>query len=124
MSLQFERIDWMPSPPLAPESPIDLSHLQRMSVGDAALEREVLTLFVTQAARLAGALSASPGDAAALVHTLKGSALGIGAFAVAEAAQRLEAVLREGGDRDEALAALQFALAAAREAIAELLKPS
>jgi len=50
MSLHVERIDWMPSPPLAPDDgPIDLQHLQRMTLGDAGLEREVLAMFSAQA---------------------------------------------------------------------------
>jgi HPt (histidine-containing phosphotransfer) domain-containing protein len=116
-------IDWMPSPLLAPEAPIDLAHLQRMSLGDVALEREVLTMFLAQAATLSAG-APDPDDAAAQAHTLKGSALGIGAFAVAEAADWLETVLREGGDPARPQAALQFALDAAREAIARRLRLS
>ena len=81
MSLHLERIDWMPSPPLAPDDgPIDIEHLQRMTLGDAGLEREVLAMFSAQAARLIGTLAALPADAGALAHTLKGSARAIGAF--------------------------------------------
>ena len=40
----------MPSPPLAPDDgPIDIEHLQRMTLGDAGLEREVLAMFSAQA---------------------------------------------------------------------------
>jgi len=36
MPLHLERIEWMPSPPLAPgDGPIDFDHLQRMALGDA-----------------------------------------------------------------------------------------
>ena len=53
MPLHLERIEWMPSPPLAPDDgPIDMDHLQRMTLGDARLEREVLTMFSAQAASL------------------------------------------------------------------------
>ena len=46
MPLHLERIDWMPSPPLAPDDgPIDIEHLRRMTLGDASLEREVLAMF-------------------------------------------------------------------------------
>ena len=45
----------MPSPPLAPDDgPIDIEHLQRMTLGDAGLEREVLAMFSAQAVRLIG----------------------------------------------------------------------
>ena len=43
----------MPSPPLAPDDgPIDIDHLQRMTLGDAGLEREVLAMFSAQAVSL------------------------------------------------------------------------
>src|ERR1700742_2229165 len=87
MSLHLDRIDWMPSPPLVPDDgPIDLTHLRAMTLGDPALEREVLTMFLNQTAHLAASLAKAPPDAAALAHTLKGSARAIGAFAVADAA--------------------------------------
>jgi HPt (histidine-containing phosphotransfer) domain-containing protein len=72
---------------------IDEDHLGRMTLGDRALEREVLEIFVRQTvimlSRIAGA---EPMLAAAAAHTLTGSARGIGAWAVAEAAERLERV--------------------------------
>jgi HPt (histidine-containing phosphotransfer) domain-containing protein len=117
MPLHLEGIAWMASPPLVPMDPIDARHLQRMTLGDAALEREVLALFSLQAARLVGELDGVPAGAASLAHTLKGSALGVGAFAVAEAAEWLETELRAGGDIAQALPALHFAVTAAREAI-------
>jgi HPt (histidine-containing phosphotransfer) domain-containing protein len=56
-----------------------------------------------------------------VAHRLRGSALAIGAFAVAEAAGRLEGALEGEGDEPQAeLAALEGALDAARAAIAEL----
>ena len=94
MSLHLERIAWMPSPPLAPDDgPIDIEHLHRMTLGDASLEREVLAMFSAQAASLVGVLAALPADAGALAHTLKGAALAIGAFGVADAAGDLEALI-------------------------------
>src|SRR5579864_3550640 len=102
MSLHLERINWMPSPPLAPDDgPIDMAHLGRMTLGDAGLEREVLAMFAGQSAGLMGALATLPANAAALAHTLKGSARAIGAFCVADAAEGLEAVLRVDADAAE-----------------------
>src|SRR3981081_1402058 len=99
MPLHLERIDWMPSPPLAPDDgPIDFQHLKRMTLGDAGLEQEVLAMFAAQSASLVGTLSTMPANAPALAHTLKGSARAIGAFAVADAAARLEAVISGGAD--------------------------
>ncbi len=55
MPLHLERIDWMPSPPLAPDDgPIDFDHLKRMTLGDAGLEQEVLAMFSAQSAKLIG----------------------------------------------------------------------
>jgi HPt (histidine-containing phosphotransfer) domain-containing protein len=125
MPLHVERIAWMPSPPLAPDDgPIDIVHLQRMTLGDAGLEREVLAMFSAQAVHLADALAGLPTDAAALVHTLKGSARAIGAFGVAEAAARLETLIRNGGDQSEALAELDDAVVEARLAVDAILRRS
>jgi HPt (histidine-containing phosphotransfer) domain-containing protein len=125
MPLHLERIDWMPSPPLAPDDgPIDIEHLQRMTLGDAGLEREVLAMFASQAIRLMHELAAPSSDRRALVHTLKGSARAIGAFRVAEAAEFLEAVLHRGDDPSEALDELTDAVAGARTAIDAILRRS
>ena len=125
MPLHLERINWMPSPPLAPDDgPIDLAHLERMTLGDAGLEREVLAMFSAQSAKLLDTLAGLPAEAAALAHTLKGSARAIGAFAVAEAAGRLEAALADGGNPEEALAELGEAVALARTAIDAMLRRS
>jgi len=118
MPLHLERIDWMPSPPLAPDDgPIDFEHLKRMTLGDAGLEQEVLAMFAAQSAKLIGTLAGRPSDAGALAHTLKGSARAIGAFGVADAAARLEAVLGSGDDPSDVLAELGEAVALARMAI-------
>ena len=115
----------MPSPPLAPDDgPIDMDHLQRMTLGDARLEREVLTVFAVQAASLIGSLSALPADAGALAHTLKGSARAIGAFGVADAAGHLETALLNGHDPSEVLGDLNEAIVQARIAIDAILRRS
>ena len=125
MSLHLERIEWMPSPPLAPDDgPIDIDHLKRMTLGDAGLEREVLAMFSAQAGSLIVMLEAMPEDAGALAHTLKGSARAIGAFGVADAASRLETLLQNGGDPAEALAELDDAVAQARAAVDAILRRS
>jgi HPt (histidine-containing phosphotransfer) domain-containing protein len=116
----------MPLPPIAEHHPIelahlDLAHLRRMTLGDAGLEREVLTMFLKQADSVLGALAGLPPDAAALAHTLKGSARAIGAFGVADQASTLEGAIRDGGDIARALAALAAAVDEARTAIAGVL---
>jgi HPt (histidine-containing phosphotransfer) domain-containing protein len=125
MSLHLERINWMPSPPLAPDDgPIDVDHLVRMTLGDIGLEHEVLAMFAAQSAKLLDTLMTLPPEASALVHRLKGSARAIGAFAVAEAAARLEVVLADGGEPSDALAELADAVALARTAIDAMLRRS
>ena len=115
----------MPSPPLAPDDgPIDIEHLQRMTLGDASLEREVLAMFSAQAARLIGSLASLPPNAAALAHTLKGSARAIGAFGVADAASDLEVAIAKGGDASAALTELDAAIAQARAAVDTILRRS
>lgn len=113
----------MPSPPLAPiESPLDLDHLSRMTLGDSELEQEVLAMFAEQAVRLLAAMTALPAETGALAHKLKGSARGIGAFAVADAAAGLELAVRTGNNPPRAFAALREAVAEVRAAIATILK--
>ena len=71
--------------------PIDLAHLARQTLGDRTVEEEVLSLFMQQAGTVCEQISAAtPDERRKLAHGLKGSALGVGAFAVAEAASALE----------------------------------
>jgi len=125
MPLHLQRIEWMPSPPLAPDDgPIDFEHLRRMTLDDADLEREVLAMFSAQAAGLIGTLATLPVNAGALAHTLKGSARAIGAFGVADAAEALETAIRNGGDPAQALAELNDAVTQARSAVDAILRRS
>jgi HPt (histidine-containing phosphotransfer) domain-containing protein len=114
---------WVVSPPLAPEGPaIDTDHLVRMTLGERELEREVLGLFVQQTDDLLARLETLPREGASIAHTLKGSARGIGAFAVAQAADDLEQRLRQGLPVTAEVAALQQAVGCALAAIAERLQ--
>jgi HPt (histidine-containing phosphotransfer) domain-containing protein len=125
MPFHLEQVAWMPSPPLAPDDgPIDLAHLSRMTLGDEALEREVLAMFAGQAAKLAAELAQLPADAAAVAHKLKGSARAVGATRVAAAASDLEAALQNGADPAIALAALNDTVDEARVAIDAILRRS
>jgi len=115
----------MPSPPLAPDDgPIDLAHLARMTLGDAALERQVLGMFASQSASVIEKLAALPAETGALAHTLKGSARAIGAFRVAECAEALEAAIRQGEYCANCQVELKAAVADARAAIDTLLQRS
>jgi HPt (histidine-containing phosphotransfer) domain-containing protein len=113
------------SPPLVPgDRPIDLVHLSRMTLGDRALEREVLTLFERQIGFLMERIETAPAPvAAAAAHTLKGSAKGIGAFAMAKAAARIEEAASSGDPvgRSEGIDSLRAAIRDARAEIAGLL---
>jgi HPt (histidine-containing phosphotransfer) domain-containing protein len=104
------------------EPPLDLVHLARQCLGDHELEAELLQLFRQQApiftARLSG-LPAIPLDAKAkIAHTLRGSALAVGAGRVADAASRIEGLTSAAGDQSKAEA---LAIAALVSAVSEVL---
>jgi HPt (histidine-containing phosphotransfer) domain-containing protein len=110
------------------EPAIDLVHLSRQTLSDQALEVELLDLFERQSARIVAQLrQASCGDAKIcgdLAHTLRGSALAVGAGRVARTAQIYEtrcATAAHGPAADAALEALAGAVAEARATIAQLL---
>jgi HPt (histidine-containing phosphotransfer) domain-containing protein len=104
-------------------------HLARFTLGNAALEREVLELFAQQAPlyleRLRNASSGREWKEAA--HTIKGSASAVGAWRLARFAEMAERVDVEGdaalfaeGHRDEAIAAIATATDEACRHIARL----
>ncbi len=125
MSLTPQWIEWMPSPPLVPDdAPLDLAHLERMTLGDASLECEVLAMFAAQSVDLVRRLAALSDDAAMLVHTLKGSARAIGAVRVAEAAAELETALRLSAPAGPLLVTLEAAVTEVRTVIDAWLKRS
>lgn len=127
MQLEMLRtIEAKDAPSLAPDDrPIDLVHLARTTLGDRALEREVLQLFDRQSTLLIARMqSAAPAGIATLAHTLKGSARGIGAWRVARAAEALELAGASGAGVAQALYHLAAATDEARAVIAELLLPN
>jgi len=92
MPLHLERIDWMPSPPLAPDDgPIDIEHLKRMTLGDASLEREVLAMFSGPGRRPDRHPSLPCPPMPARWPHPEGLGAGDRAFGVADAAECLEA---------------------------------
>ena len=110
------------APPLVPDAdPIDVEHLARMTLGEQSLEREVLELFDRQAGMLVIRIRQNaPAIARAAAHTLKGSALGIGAWRVARAAEAVENA--NSAEFAAAFAALGAAVDEAKAAIAGLLR--
>lgn len=75
-----------------PGRPLDLVHLSKYTFGDRALETELLGLFRSQAGiyvtRLESAADAKEWCDAA--HSLKGSARGLGAWALGDIAEEIE----------------------------------
>lgn len=70
--------------------PVDLVHLSGQTMGDRALEAEVLRIFLSQAPIWLGALAGGNRARKEAAHTLKGSARAIGAFRLAELAAEAE----------------------------------
>lgn len=110
--------------PAAPAGAIDRAHLAQATFNDARLEREILQLFDRQAVLLLARIrSSSPSAVAGLAHTLKGSAVGIGAWNVARAAEAAERASATGAPEcDLAVRQLTTAVDEARMTIIELLR--
>lgn len=72
--------------------PVDRKHLARYTLGDAALEEEVLGLFLEQLPKTVAALRSAATDKDWLhaAHTLKGSARCIGAWRLARTGEQAE----------------------------------
>jgi HPt (histidine-containing phosphotransfer) domain-containing protein len=102
------------------ERPVDLVHLARQTLGDRALEREVLELFKVQARAIFAQLEAVSETHLRhdLAHTLKGSARAVGAWKVAEAAEACE----QAQDWNAALGDLAGRIEIALQAIEELIR--
>jgi HPt (histidine-containing phosphotransfer) domain-containing protein len=80
---------------------VDFRHLEVYAGGDLALVEEVLGLFREQAAMWVRLLDpTAPAEAwRDAAHTLKGSARGIGAFALADACEAAELAGPDVGER-------------------------
>lgn len=96
LNIAFESPDSSRGPTPSRERAIDLVHLGKQTMGDKALEVEVLQMFARQARSCLQEIGS--GDAKRIheaSHKLKGAASAIGAFRVADAAGALE---RDSGD--------------------------
>ncbi len=103
---------------------VDLVHLARQTLGDRALEIELLSLFDRQSALTVRQLKAASGAAQRkargdLAHLLKGSARAVGAVRVAAAALAYEDRLATVSEPP--IGPLAEAVEEARAAIADLL---
>ncbi|PWE56590.1 Hpt domain-containing protein [Metarhizobium album] len=91
VSIAFEAPDNVRGSSPSRARPIDLVHLANQTMGDKALEMEVLQMFARQARNCLQEISRLEGDGMlAAVHRLKGAASAVGAFQVSTAAERLE----------------------------------
>jgi HPt (histidine-containing phosphotransfer) domain-containing protein len=78
-------------PVVADARPLDLAHLSRQTMGDRALEAEILGMFSRQLSSATGTLAKANGlERKRLAHSLKGTGRGVGAFALADIAERME----------------------------------
>lgn len=93
-----------------PSGAVDFAYLEGFMAGDRQVVAEVLTLFRQQAQVWAGSLDADDPAWRDVVHTIKGSARGIGANALGDACARAE--MAGEGDLPAVRAALETAVAA------------
>ncbi|MBN9033797.1 MAG: Hpt domain-containing protein [Rhizobiales bacterium 63-7] len=92
VSIAFEAPENVTGYRAAPSRPIDLVHLAGQTMGDKALEIEVLQTFARHArASLQEIAHGDRAGAAIAIHRLKGAAAAVGAFQVSAAAEKLEA---------------------------------
>jgi HPt (histidine-containing phosphotransfer) domain-containing protein len=97
---------------------LDRSHFDRMTGADRALQLEVLALFRNQVEGWSAAM-ADTGDWREAVHTLKGSARGIGLAVLATACEAAETAENSEAALADVRAALHEALAALEQFAAE-----
>ena len=69
---------------------VDFAYLERFAAGDRGVIGEVIELFLGQAEVWAPRLDAADPDWRDIVHTIKGSARGVGAFALGDACVQAE----------------------------------
>lgn len=102
---------------------LDGAYLARQTFSDAALQRDLLTLFAAQCDRLGPEIGRAPPAAAAFAaHALRGAANAIGAARVGALAARVEEALGAGCDATVPVAALAAAIADVKAATAALLR--
>jgi HPt (histidine-containing phosphotransfer) domain-containing protein len=128
MAPEFSRRseDFTPDPDArADPKVLDLAHLARYTIGNRELEEELLRLFRSQLRAQVAAIAEAPDEEAwtFATHTLKGVAQSIGAWAIAETAERLELLGYAGdvGSRDRLLATLEAQIATCEREIDRII---
>jgi HPt (histidine-containing phosphotransfer) domain-containing protein len=81
------------------QRPLDMVHLGKQTLGDAGLQSEVLRMFDDMTHVYYGRLeqSGTRNDLLINLHALKGAAMGVGAFGLAQLALAAEDELKAGG---------------------------
>ena len=69
--------------------PIDMDHLSRQTLGDGAVAREVLGLFLMEIDSAREIMQVEM-ERREVAHRMKGAARAVGAFALAETAEKIE----------------------------------
>ena len=109
---------------LPDRAPIDRVHLARYTLGNLALDIEILGLFAMQAPETLAQIANAQTEKAwrDAVHTLKGSARAVGAVRLGDVAERAEALKTGASEiaRGAAIEALRGALDDALQYIARL----
>jgi HPt (histidine-containing phosphotransfer) domain-containing protein len=94
--------------------PLDIAHLGRFTLGNPALEAEILSMFSDHLSTYVETLSRADTDKSwsDAAHTLKGSSWAVGAWKLgmlAEAAERMKGDARSGEHQAEAIRAIAAA---------------
>jgi len=99
--------------PTDSETEIDFDHLNQYVAGDPELTAEVFGLFKNQVDMLERSLDLDAEDESwqAVTHSLKGTALAVGAIKLAELCEKAEELIGEGnrpGGREVAIQNIEF----------------
>jgi HPt (histidine-containing phosphotransfer) domain-containing protein len=104
----------------------DIGHLRRYTAGQVDLERELIGLFRQQLPQFLEQIenAALDADWRLATHSLKGSALTIGAASVGQIAEKLELLGRDGdaAEKRELIAGLHAAIAAFNAAVQQFYR--
>lgn len=109
--------------PVRPAPILDLTHLRKYTLGAGDLEREILALFLAELPNTRKALEAASTRSAwhMAAHTLKGSALAVGAGRLAAAGSAAELLQRPSDcDRASAITRVTSAIDEVRAEIVRL----